>query len=491
MNVQKLTCGPVVKGVEEDYGKNFIRLWGRAHNDHLLGHTFLVTRIKKVIEEDYSDPIILEVFRKNDFTGLISIDNLEEDTNYEYMMGYVNFKTVKSGMIELNWENANTGKFKTDSTNLEQSNNLTFVFGSCRRYSKVGPLVLFGTGESADIIYGSILAHPIDFFMSIGDQVYHDPLGNIIGRARSLRRMRKRYRTVRNYPQIKSLMANTTTYEICDDHDCHCNNTNWQKRKDEPRIFKNGIRSYKEYQHLFGTIESDKLWYTFDRENGTFFVFDTRSKRDERVIDDEGTKKIKEIIDHRQMEAFKSWITNPENENRTKFVVSSCPLVSQKTADSWYGFPEQQKTVLELVARIPKTFILTGDAHCCRTGTYMLDDDEDKLVTEILSSGLVAVNHDIGKKYTEGDDILGYDVNNDFPFVIDNSYSNGVKITTIYSSKSYPYPNKPTTIHDKIRGLKHRVIDNVFTKIILDDDTLTIEVYNQHNTLLDTIKFQN
>lgn len=483
MKLQKLTCGPVVKGVEEDYGKHFIRIWGRGDIINWSDSCFLVIKIKKKTDIEYGEVVFCEVARENDYTGLMSFTQLDAGTEYEYMIGYVNHSTFIPSGTEFDWELADNGTFKTDS----DEDDLSFIFGSCRRYSKVGPVVLFGTGESGDIIYGSIKSHSPDFFLSVGDQVYHDPMG-ALGRARSLPRMRKRYRTVRNFPQIKSLMANIPTYEICDDHDCHCNNTNWSKRTEEPRIFKAGIRSYKEYQHLFGTIECDKLWYTFDRKNATFFVFDTRSKRDERLIDDNGNKKIQEIVDQSQIDAFTDWIKYPEHDNKVKFVVSPTPLASQKDSDSWFGFPEQQKIVLELIAKTPKTYILTGDAHCARIATYILNDDPKCRVTEILSSGLVAVNHDTGKKYDVGDDLTGYDEHNDFPFVLDNSYSNGLKITTLCATKTYPSPNKPQNIRDKILGLKQRVIDNVFTKLRLKDNILTIEIYNQDNKLLKDLK---
>ena len=69
---------------------------------------------------------------------------------------------------------ANSGQFKTD--NSKDLLDCLFSYGSCRRYVKVGPMILFGTGESVDKIYNSIRDKNIEFLLSIGYQVYYDTM---------------------------------------------------------------------------------------------------------------------------------------------------------------------------------------------------------------------------------------------------------------------------------------------------------------------------
>lgn len=472
INVYELTVGPIVKGLDDNTPN--VNMWGRADK---------IPKVKKYLSRDFSIFLVLKinnvmlfekVYKDDDYTGMINVKNLNPGIEYEYQMGYVILcdNDNINNIHEFDWNDIDNHKFVTYDNN----KNLSFIFGSCRRYCKLGPFVLFGTGESADIIYGSIHEHKPDFFLSIGDQVYFDPFGSFV-RIKKLNDMRKLYRKIRNFPQVKKLLASTVIYEMCDDHDFHRNDSNYYSRQEEPEIAYDGKRCYFEYQHFNHNHNHDKtkLWYIFYRDNATFFVMDTRSER-----------QINKIISNEQLDSFIKWITDPENENRVKFVVTPTPLISQNENDSWYGFPEQQKVIINTILKAKKVFVLTGDAHCARSAAYFVNDIKDKLIIEILSSGLVAVNHDVGKGYNNIP-ISDYDNDNNFPLVITN---NDMKFTTFFATKSYPSPNKPVGVINNIKHIYKRLVDNVFTKISINDNLLIVEIYNQDNILLDKIKYE-
>lgn len=446
--VNELTSGPVIKGTT--YAKN-IRIWGRGNENSKL-----VCRMKK-INDNYKENKRCVLFSNNDYIGSIGYNDLDYNTIYEYQMGYTDTDD------NLDWSNIETYKFEINP------DQLSFVFGSCRRYMSVFGIRLCGTGESGDVIYKSIIDCRPSFFMSIGDQVYFDSMNSFL-RTKNLKDMRKLYRKVRGFKSIKRLMATVPTYEICDDHDHHINNSNKMTRDCEPEVYNNAQKAYIEYQHYMSPNDDGPYWYIFNIKDISFFVFDTRNERDETV---------EQMIGHEQFVAFRRWINY--KRYRLKFVVSTVPVISQNTSDSWFGFPKQQRQILELILEQRNVFILTGDAHCCRYGRYAICENNKLLgeVTEILSSGLVAITHDHGMCINDHNKDGG-----DFPCVIANS--NGLTFITKESSCSHPCPNKPKTLYDKIKFPFMRVIDNVYTQIIIENNRLISNIYNQDGKLLDS-----
>lgn len=467
----KPTVGPIIKGCEKDLGKKSVNIWCRGNSNS--EYSYIIARIRLCIYEHYNSVKVKKVYRNNDYTGIISFNNLIQDTKYYYQIG------CSDQYGEIDWTNASSGTFRTDG----KLKNWGFIFGSCRRLLKIGKFTLLGTGNRADRIFKSINNHHIDFFMSIGDQVYFDPMNSFL-RKKSLQDMRKLYRTVKSYKYYKQLVANNPIYEMCDDHDIHKNDSCYTLKLMEQDVWDNGFKSYMEYQNIRGVSENKNLWYIFERKNATFFVFDTRSERNELK---------KEIISRNQMDSFKMWIRNPINKNKIKYLVSSVPLMSQKSMDSWYAFPDMQKEVFNTICGndtngnpIDKVIVLTGDAHCVRCAKYEVRDNGEKKskydILEILSSGLVAINHDKGKEFNSDIDISEYNINNDFPHTVDNSHKGGLTFITKKASKCYP--------ENRFFALLQ---DNCFTKVRhnLEGSSciINVEFYNQDNDLLDNYTF--
>lgn len=475
MKVRKLTSGPVIKGVTTDE-KYIFKVWGRGKK-HNYKKCYLVLRYKQDKQDEhdiYSKPLFMNVDKNTDYIGMFKLKHIYGVTEYirYYQIGYIHTNYLNKDCVDWSAINDNIYNMKYDTI------ETTFVFGSCRRYVKIGPFTLFGTGKSGDNIYGVIKNQNIDFFLSIGDQVYFDPMKSFL-RIKSLNGMRKLYRKVRGFKHINDLMRSVPTYEICDDHDLHRDNTNNEIRENEPTVYKNGVKTYYEYQHYDGPRSTKPLWYAFEKDNCGFFVFDVRY---ERYENDEM------IVSETQLEAFENWISN--NNSKIKFVVSPVSIISQPQDDSWAGFPKQQKRVVEAILKYKNVYILVGDAHCARLASYdVFDSTEHKgTVTEIVSSGLVAINHDLGREFS-GKKIYNideYDEENSFPYEIDNTIYKGLKFKTKFASKCYPYPNKPTGIKLLCHIFK-RVIDNVFVKIKVKNTNLEVTIYNQDGDIMEII----
>lgn len=461
--VNPLDLGPIVKGVEEDLSSTFVRIWGKANPSKQ--DTFLVVRIATLDAHTYSEPIYLQVRKENDYCGVVEISGLEPDTTYTYQMGYVTGSTN-----DLIWPKTVSGRFKTSG----EKNLWNFCFGSCRLHAKVAGSILFGSGESTDEIYRIIKDQDPEFWLEIGDQVYFDYLG-FIARAKSLADMRARYR-VREYPHQAYLYANKPVYSMCDDHDLHRNNTDYVKKTEEPEVWANGLKTFREYQSLKGPDYEVPLWYWFTRHNATFFVCDSRSERQATTI-----------ISDDQMDAIQDWLRHPDHTDKYKFFVSPTPVISQINADSWFGYPLQQRRLIEMLLSFDHTYILTGDAHCARTGTYSIYDENGVPIgqlTEILSSGLCAAASDQGKYFdrTVNANVPDYDRNNDFPMVLDNSTNGGVKIVTDYSSPCYPGRHSSLVKH-----FTYGDLDHVVTDVVVTPEALHVRVLNHKGELLNKL----
>lgn len=504
--LKPVTYGPVVKGTQDS---THMRLWCRIKVEQSLKakkSVCVISRLKVLGDANYifADFRYLAAPRRHKYITIFDYQQLSYNTIYEYQIGYLlidtktfngdYFDTAENVVSNFDWSHASYGTFKTGTIE-----HTSFVFGSCRRWIKIFGTEICGMGASADQVYNAIRSHSPDFFLSIGDQIYLDPLCKNVLQSKSFKDMVKRYDKVRNYDNIKRLMANTCTYEICDDHDHLVNNSNYALRKKYKNIYKNSIKAYFYYQSINGPFAYSKeqhepLYYNFEREHAAFFVMDTRDERDERSV------LSKKIISKKQMSHIEEWLNANASSEKILFLVSPTPLLSQTSQDSWFGYPKQQAKLLQMIEKCSNKniFILTGDVHCCRVGVYQMFVNKgvqqqevlcDRLFIEIASSGLASTSHSHGKEckthkiHNESTtdllfDVDNYNSNNDFPYELDNIPNGGVKLVTYYAKESIPKRS------DKISK-------GVFTKITIKDnkETMTVEMFNQNNNLLDTCIF--
>lgn len=480
MQIKQLSTGPIIKYIDE----NKVIIWGELKKNKNKIPVFVIRILKnEVVSLKY---VVVE---KDTMIGRVTIDSLA-NMKYFYQVSCLYLDRI-GDLINIDVIiNNETIWHKSYLYTLDLSNtDYSIAFGSCRRYISILGIPLFGTGKEGDKIYNTINKLQPKLFLSIGDQVYYDPIGRI-NRVKNINEMRNLNKKIKSFPNIKDLLSNVLSAEICDDHDIHCNNTNSITQYNDKTVFNNAVNTYYEYQHYSG-VKTDPLWYSFRKKlehyDISFFIMDTRTERN-----DFPTGK-KMIIGDKQMIAIKDWIY--KEEESVKFLVSSCPIISQIEEDSWYGYPEQQKELINLISMEKNIFILTGDAHCARIGVYEVSNLVPALephfgncmVTEILSSGLVAVNHDHGKGYnilmdTEDVNMKDY---GDFPIIIDNRHRGGIFAKTLFSTNTYPNPNKPHGLNN-IKNIITRVVDNVFIQIEFFSSYLKAKIINQDGKILST-----
>lgn len=310
VDIQPLVLGPIVKGPEGSATSTSIKIWGQGSCNQRCGQCTIIARLIRPNGEVCHEHARINVQAKHNYIGIVEFNDCLPDTEYIFEIGYfrINKKWLKDENISFafNWSSASRGLVRTaaDSNSFNSaSDSWNFVFGSCRYHLSLGGKSILGTGQTADRIFRSINERNPSFFLSIGDQVYLDPLGSV-GRLKDIKDIWAKYEKVFGYPHIKKLFENTPTYFMCDDHDLHCNNTNWKLRNEDPEGFKNGLQAYREYQHLRGPEDTNCLYYTFDWNNATFFVMDTRSERDERT-EINNVRRYPTMIGTGQMEALR------------------------------------------------------------------------------------------------------------------------------------------------------------------------------------------
>lgn len=484
--LKPLTCGPHFMGMNAESDAQ-INLWGRGEKMSSWSKkkykTYGVAQIR--LKGSRKVKIIrFPMKAEHDYIGTKLLRNLEPGKQYSVKLGYFteeekpvvdsdddnDFPPVKT-IRKYDFTNCSRGKFVTNAPNKDQ---LSFLFASCRLYTKLGPCTLFGSGEKADQVFGDMLDDidtkekagiPTSMYLELGDFVYYDHLSYIF-RNKKLNDMRGLYKDVKNFTYLKKLMASRLFYGIGDDHDMHTNDSNFAVRNAEPQVFQNGIQAYQEHIHHDGPKRpTNKFWYNFTQGPADFFVLDSRSERDERTVDEHNAPRTPTIISDTQFKDFENWITDKKRANKIVFIVAPVSIASEILADGWSGFPAQQAKVLRLIAAHKNAFILTGDAHATRYSIYNLfeaDGTEIGDVTEIMSSGLKSVT---------------FATDQDFPDVIDQTKKGGLRIVKKGSSAVFPYQTAlkaqkgwlAKRIGDYVKGVYSRItVDTSKQKLFLE-----------------------
>lgn len=471
VHLKPLTAPPLVFG-GIDTNKAQINFWGRGDGSiltisQMLAPTpFSVYGVARISLAHSATPLKTVKFKMDeddDYIGTSVINDLRPG-KYTYSIGYCALKPTELDK-NFDFSECQTGSFHIADP---RSDYFSFVFGSCRLYTKLWKLTLFGTGKKADKVFKAIVDDideqsndgiETEFFMNVGDHVYYDQVGPVF-RLKTLNKMRRRYRKVRSYKHLNNLLRSTQFFAMGDDHDMHVDNSNWRRRHEEPEVFKAGMKAYKEYQHPGGPADdTDHMWYSFSRDIADFFVLDTRSERDERYIDDQSRPKKPTLISAAQFKAFRKWITSPNRNGRVVFVVTPVSLAGEDNMDGWMGCPEQQKTMLKLIADKPNTFILTGDSHGTRCDSYDVFDENDNLlgnVTELMSSGLKSVTFAIPEN---------------FPKNLNLTSNGGVRFERTSTVGLYPYNSRSKAHQNWLMKRIGTYVKGVFMRVTIDKTT--------------------
>ena len=467
ITIEPLTVGPIVGHTDA----NSVRLWGRADSDAIevgqYGQCIGVVRIKHEEGGRYENPRFFKMNPNFDFTGVQGFTDLLPDLNYNFQMGWFCSKGGWNDLPDegqLNWGDASSGGFKTQSN--DPSASREFVFGSCRYL-----LRLFGGNwfdSRGDKTFRSILrqiddGNNIDLLLMIGDQIYADDLAFLYP-DESIEKYLERYQVAFSQPYIRRLMGSTPTYMTLDDHEIE---DNWPQKSSERDMmvkYPAAIHAYQTYQmshsplipmnnegRLTGTPAH--FYYTFSNGCCDFFVTDTRTERDEN-----------QIISNTQMGVLLTWLGN--GSSRVKIIVTSVPffpdLVSESAKeDKWSGFINQRDRIIDYIRNndIQKVIFLSGDVHSSMSGEIRINSKGMKVrkVLSIISSSFFWPYPHPKRRFFEMDGNVKSDS----------------------TSGGYPLENTSKVVSD----------DN-FTRLKVSQEQVMVTVYSRKGVLLDQSTYE-
>ncbi len=395
MKIFPLTLGPIVGWTQG----SSCRVWGRGSEGKSEKRCFGIARYRKIGNTKFGKPQICKMRPAFDFTGVIDFEGLALGTRYEFQFGFLN-RDVEQKDIDLSrdydWSDATIGSFITDDENKADETN--FVFGSCRYLLK-----LFGGSffdKRGDKVFRSINRQisrgaKTDFMLMVGDQIYADDL-NVFLPDQSLSEFFSRYQDVFGQEHVREMMANLPTYMILDDHEIKDNWSN-DDRASHPHLYAAAMHAYQSYQMVHGPAFRprnqgnrseipDRIWFDYKSGISAFFVLDTRTERTKSSLPPE-------MISRTQMNELKVWLNSAKNRTKPKFVVSSVPMFPdghELNRDKWQGYDEQRREILDFIRErnIRKVVFLSGDIHCSLSAQLKCSNDDDFVVTSIVSSSL-------------------------------------------------------------------------------------------------------
>jgi len=405
------------------------RVWMRGHDEtssRTIGIAALFDRSDKYVAKTAQ---YIRLHREYDRTGVADFDALAADREYRVRMGSLTIDSVDDTAAIADddlfsklpkpdvWvddlqklpDEESLGVFTT-APETNAASSLAFIFGSCRYPG------LFWAAKKSDEIFGSIRdliaeSKPDEkprFVMMIGDQIYADKLNKAIPleRADTVSEFHDRYVTAFGSPNMRSLLRQTPTYMILDDHEIEDNWVQGRLKDQEKRhLFQMAISAYMSYQwlHCPRNYDSDgevadrrgrMFYYSFQCGGYPFFVMDSRTQR---IRDDEdlnlednhllGFPAKDTAPGHRgQIDLLCDWLITQQAAlgNRPKFVVSpsvfapngvetagSTPkAIAAKCADdSWAAFPATRRQLLQAIVdnKVQNVIFLSGDVHCANT----------------------------------------------------------------------------------------------------------------------------
>ncbi len=364
----------------------------------------------------------LRLQRRYDRTGVVEMKGLNPATSYQVRVGSLTLNAalmVRSDadgdvfsllpapqdllqQLELLPEEISLAKFTTYPPNT--SNELSFVFGSCRYPGFLWP------AKKSDKIFGAIREqldkpNPPRFVVMNGDQIYADKLNRHIPflRADTPAEFQQRYKTAFTSPHMRSLLRSVPTYMILDDHEIEDDWTPSRMDADDKKyhFYLYAIAAYKNYQWIHSPRNyaprnrdadgaGDRFYYSFECAGFPFFMLDSRTLRiqhkqggtleDHHLLGDPLHPSSQDSGS--QLDILCDWLTSQQkqNGNRAKFIVSPImfapngietagndehALSKKKDDDGWAAFPETRRQLLRTIVdgNIQNVIFLSGDAH--------------------------------------------------------------------------------------------------------------------------------
>ena len=391
----KPTIGPIIGHVTTNQARIFIR--GEFQKDLQV---FAGIRYRASDTQQWTKGIFAKLDESRDMSNVITLNNLDEDTEYEYQTGWFSpmspVHTVDSvAELPLQWPRE-THRFRTRSG--EPLQPRAYIVGSCRYLRMTAGVAVLP--QLGDRIFASIrqliegIQPPISAMLMTGDQIYVDDL-NLIAPDHEYKDILAKYRAAFSQPNIKRLMSETSTYMILDDHEIE---DNWPANAEagDDALYNNATKAYELYQASHspacslatnGQVDHSSIqhyWYQFSDGDLEWFVTDSRTRRNLSADD-------RRILDVEQEQALLDWLIN--STARVKFVVTSVMFYPDGKGlgeDAWKAFPEQRLRLLETIRtrRISNVIFISGDVHGSMTARLTHSEDPEFEVHTVVSSPL-------------------------------------------------------------------------------------------------------
>ncbi|SEM86091.1 alkaline phosphatase D [Pseudomonas sp. ok272] len=385
------TVGPIIGHTTLDQVRIFLRGDWQKNTPVYAG-----IRYRRAGTTPWSDGKFVELTALRDMTGVITLEHLSSDTHYEYQAGWFSSPVAPSAPHPPTrpWP-APVYSFRTASR--QTTTPRAYIVGSCRYLRMtLGVATLPAKG---DRIFAAIhrlaqaTSPPASALVMTGDQVYVDDL-NIFGPDLEYKAITKKYQAAFSQPNIRALMAGTSTYMILDDHEIE---DNWPAKAGNQgaALYRNAMAAYDIYQASHGpgherladgqlSRELKHYWYQFAHGDIAWFVTDSRTRRNLSAGD-------RRILDAEQEHALLEWLV--DSPARVKLVVTSVlffPDCARNDHDAWQAFPAQRRRILETLRahKLKNVVFVSGDIHGSLTSCLRHRQDPDFELHTIVSSPL-------------------------------------------------------------------------------------------------------
>lgn len=297
--------------------------------------------------------------KSEDYTIVISIDNLEPDKEYIYRIYVDNYEIDKEFSLQTYPENFTNSK-------------LVIGFGGCAGYT-----------EKHERMWDTIAQYNFKAFLMLGDNVYVD-LPEMPGAFHDYTYYRRQSR-----PEYKRFLESTNIYAIWDDHDAAIDDI-WMGPYIDKPDWKLPMLMHFERQWVNpynGTEEYPGCYFNFKIGEVEFFMLETRFYR---------TNPFKE---QRTMlgDFQKYWLKEKllESDARIKVIASSVPWADGAkpgSKDTWAGFASEREEIFNFLTdnRIDGVVLLSADRH--RSDAWKIERENDYPLYDLLSSQLTNIH---------------------------------------------------------------------------------------------------
>jgi alkaline phosphatase D len=321
----RLMQGPMVGAVSP----NSAMIWLRTSGEYEIS-------IQYATNFEMRSPITTDAItskKADDYTLVITIDNLEPATEYFY-------RVLVNGEGDKYLEEFPAFRFATAPAKGAAS-SFRIAYGSCPKFQD----------DRVQPIWTVITQFSPDLFFWIGDNIYGDTLDPDI--------LREEYRRQRDIHGLQPLLHNVPHLAIWDDHDFGLNNHD----RSNP-IKRESLEVFKKYwaNPAYGLPDTPGVFFTYSYGGVDFFFLDDRFYRDPDKAEDTSEKTM---LGTAQFEWLQKALV--ASEAIFKVIISGSGWSTSKGegGDSWAAYLHERDRLFDFIRdqKISGVVLASGDSH--------------------------------------------------------------------------------------------------------------------------------